>query len=207
VITATRWVVATCFVLSLAATSACKAGMSAGPDGGANGDAPSLATTQRGCRDNDACAADEYCQYTPGLCGRGPSAGTCRRKPTSCQDTYSPVCGCDGQVYDNECAAHAARVDLSAMGRCSIVRDWASCGAQYCDALTSYCEIYLSDVFELPTTYSCKPLPLDCKPDRGMPRQCDCFPLGTPCRTFCGFIQTGGLVGFHLTCQGVKEPR
>jgi len=201
-VTAARCVVATFFV-SVATIGACKLGSSAAHDG----DATSTDGGQRGCRDNDACAADEYCQYTPGLCGRGSSAGTCRRKPVSCQDTYSPVCGCNGIVFDNECAARAARVDLAAIGGCHTVPDWASCGARYCDVFTSYCEIYLSDVPEPPTTYTCKPLPLDCKPDRGTSRSCECFPSGTACLTFCGFIQTGSLPGFHLTCQGVKEPK
>jgi Kazal-type serine protease inhibitor domain len=200
-------VTTTFLFLPLTASGACKSGRGTALDAERDDDAAPRESTLAGCHDNDACAADEYCAQASGLCGRGQSAGTCRRKPISCDDTHAPVCGCDGNVYANECAARAARVDLSAMGRCRSVPDWASCGATYCNTLTSYCEIYLSDVLEPPTTYSCKPLPPACKPAQRTPRSCDCFPAGTPCLTFCGFIQTGGLAGFHLTCQGVKEPQ
>jgi hypothetical protein len=77
----------------------------------------------------------------------------------------------------------------------------------YCDARSSYCEIYLSDVFELPTSHACKPLPVDCLPRGTAAPSCTCFPEATPCRTFCGPLPTGGVQGFHLTCQGVQEPK
>jgi len=168
--------------------------------------APATPTT---CLQNSACAADEYCVFAPGLCGRGPVAGTCELRPTSCPPAHAPVCGCDGQVHDGACAARAAGVDLAVMGGCQeAVPDWAPCGPHYCDVRTSYCQIYLSDVFEIPTTYTCRPLPASCLPrDGGAAPTCDCFPRDTPCLSFCGPLPTGGLTGFHLTCQGRKEPR
>jgi hypothetical protein len=159
----------------------------------------------RGCRDNSACASTEYCEHDRGLCGRGARSGTCRPKPAGCASSYAPVCGCDGTVYANECSARAAGVDLATLGGCSVViPDWAACGKHYCDARTSYCEIYLSDVVDPPTDYFCRALPTSCLPDGGRARTCDCFPDGTRCRTFCGPLPTGGLDAFHLTCQGVK---
>jgi hypothetical protein len=116
------------------------------------------------------------------------------------------VCGCDGHVYVNECSAQAAGVDLATLGGCNaVLPDWAACGRRYCDVRTSYCEIYLSDVLEPPTDYFCRRLPAGCTPD-GAPRTCECFPDGTQCRSFCGPLPTGGLEGFHLTCQGKKPP-
>jgi hypothetical protein len=168
------------------------------------------ASTIGGCLSNAACPADQYCAFSPGLCGRGPTPGACRARPASCGPERALVCGCDGVVYENECAARVAGVDLAVMGGCKTTQpDWAPCGPRFCDVHTSYCEIYLSDVFEIPTTYTCRPLPAACRPtsDGGAAPTCDCFPANTPCRSFCGPLPTAGLTGFHLTCQGVKEPR
>lgn len=89
------------------------------------------------------------------------------------------MCGCDGKVYDNECAAQAAGADLAVMGGCKQgIVDWAPCGKQYCNARTHYCEILLSDVFELPTDYFCRPLPSTCLPQGNTAKNCDCFAAG-----------------------------
>jgi hypothetical protein len=56
-------------------------------------------------------------------------------------------------------------------------------------------------VFELPTDYTCKPLPPACVPEGDVARACDCFPAGTRCGSFCGHVPTGGIDGFHLTCR------
>lgn len=85
-------------------------------------------------------------------------------------------------------------------------RGFLPCGDRYCAAKTEYCEIYLSDVLEPPSDYECKPLPRACLPDAAQPPTCDCFPAETPCLSFCGPLGTGGLPGFHLTCQGKHKP-
>jgi hypothetical protein len=135
--------------------------------------------------------------------------GACHPKPASCDAADSPVCGCDGKIYDSECWAYAAGVDLAVMGGCKErIANYAACGRRYCDVRTSYCEIFLSDVFELPTDYFCRPLPPSCSSGDGATLTCDCFPAGTRCRAFCGTLPTtpGGLSGFHLTCQGTRPP-
>jgi hypothetical protein len=171
------------------------------------GDCKKKLEPPRECASNAACAATEFCAFSPGLCGKGQSPGTCRSKPEQCAGAYRPVCACDGKVYDNECAARAAGHDLAVMGGCTAhIPNYAACGAHYCDARQSYCEIYLSDVFELPTDHFCRPLPAACKPEGGIAKQCGCFPANTPCLSFCGPLLTGGVAAFHLTCQGKKPP-
>lgn len=161
------------------------------------------AATERTCRTNEECRADEWCTFTPGLCGKGKTLGRCRARPSSCDGVaHSPVCGCDGAVFDHECAAHARGVDLAANGGCRAqVKDWIACGPRFCDARVAYCEIVLSDVFELPSDYACRALPPACRPDGGVAATCDCFPQGTRCLSFCGPIESAGLSGFHLTCR------
>ncbi|HWZ92075.1 MAG TPA: hypothetical protein VNW92_24590 [Polyangiaceae bacterium] len=169
--------------------------------------AVSLSAARTSCRDNAGCAANEYCEFQPGLCGKGQSPGACRPRPAQCASDYDPVCACSGTVYDSACAAHAAGEDLAVVAGCkAVVPDFAACGAHYCDARQSYCEIYLSDVFELPTDHFCRPLPETCKPGTSSAPSCDCFPKDTACRSFCGPLATGGIAAFHLTCQGKKPP-
>lgn len=168
------------------------------------------------CRDNASCDADSYCVYEPGLCARGRASGSCQRKQAACDHPAGQVCGCDGKVYADACTAQRAGVDLDVTGRCrESVPGHAACGAHYCDARTSYCEIYLSDVFELPTRHSCRPLPAACRAEAGeATKTCACFLPETPCLSFCGPMLTGPsspaeaapVLAFHLTCQGVHEP-
>jgi len=157
-----------------------------------------------------ACGVGEYCSFTPNLCGKGKRPGTCRPRPVDCHEAYAPVCGCDGKIAASECEAHAAGIDLDVTGGCRTgVPGWIACGPRLCDARQSYCEIVLSDVFELPTDYTCRPLPATCVPDGDVARPCDCFPAGTRCGSFCGHLPTGGpaggpaggIEGFHLTCR------
>ncbi len=120
----------------------------------------------------------------------------------------SPVCGRDGKVYPSERAAQAAGVELDVTGGCrDQVPGWAPCGAHYCNAETSYCEIYLSDVREIPTDHFCRKLPESCLRIETSARTCDCLPAETPCRSFCGPLPAGGTASFHLTCQGRSPPK
>jgi hypothetical protein len=141
-------------------------------------------------------------------CGSRSSDRGARAAAAAACESYAPVCGLDGRVYDNECAARAAGVELSVIGRCKgVLPDFIPCGAHYCNANREYCEIYLSDVPELPTSSHCRALPEACRPQANQPRTCECFPASTRCLSFCGPTWTGGQPGFHLTCQGVQEPR
>lgn len=67
----------------------------------------------------DTCNEDEYCAYEPGQhCGAADATSVCRPRPTGCDFSYVPVCGCDGQTYGNACAANAAGHGVKSDGEC-----------------------------------------------------------------------------------------
>jgi hypothetical protein len=76
------------------------------------------------------------------------------------------------------------------------------CGGGYCDTRTQYCETIKTDAPELPSDYSCQPLPRTCRTKLAKPSNplsCDCFPQKTRC-DFCTVIS--GAV--YRTCVGGK---
>lgn len=67
-----------------------------------------------------ACNAGEFCDFPFGTCGVG-AQGVCTRIPDSpciCTDEVNPFCGCDGQTYNNSCAALCSGVPLLHAGPC-----------------------------------------------------------------------------------------
>ncbi|HTP07450.1 MAG TPA: Kazal-type serine protease inhibitor domain-containing protein [Anaerolineae bacterium] len=67
------------------------------------------------CSNNTQCSAQEYCKKPTGQCA---AQSSCVVKPTLCPLILAPVCGCDGQTYNNACAAAAAGVSVDHTGEC-----------------------------------------------------------------------------------------
>lgn len=86
------------------------------------------------CRSNDDCETTEIC--ATGICEDG--LGECFPIPTSCDDTISYVCGCDGRTYDNDCLATQARVRLASPQPCLCANNSECVEGQFC-ALDDSC--------------------------------------------------------------------
>jgi hypothetical protein len=173
-------------IFVFAITAAC-GGVISGTDAGTDsGNGHDVSTT---C----SCSSSQFCEHDK-TCGS--TTGTCAERPLGCPDIYSPVCGYDGNLYPNACAANAAGVDVSPDGGCQPPAGWVSCGPQFCDATTSYCQSTGNDAIgpgQPCTYYSCNPLPSACIGSK----DCSCF--GT---TACSSTCTWDGSGFQLVCMG-----
>ena len=69
---------------------------------------------------SEPCASDEYCAYQPDrTCGWADAPASCAKIPSRCPDISDPVCGCDGQSYDNPCLAAQAGTGILGWGPCN----------------------------------------------------------------------------------------
>ncbi len=64
------------------------------------------------------CEDELYCNYPDETCGDGDFQGECVVRPTFCDIGGDEVCGCDGKLHDNACAAAMIGVDVADPSRC-----------------------------------------------------------------------------------------
>lgn len=80
-----------------------------------------------GTRGTGSCPQGEFCNFPASAqCGVFDAAGTCQTVPDVC-DLHSPVCGCDGTTYPNDCNAHHAGVSIRQTGTCASASDGGTC--------------------------------------------------------------------------------
>jgi hypothetical protein len=63
------------------------------------------------------CDTGEFCKKAVASCAPD-AAGVCTDTPLSCPTALAPVCGCDGNTYNNACLADAAGVTVNHTGAC-----------------------------------------------------------------------------------------
>ena len=64
------------------------------------------------------CNSGLWCQQQAGRCGYADAEGQCVRVPQVCTQVYSPVCGCNGRTYGNDCERMRAKVNKAHDGAC-----------------------------------------------------------------------------------------
>ena len=141
------------------------------------------------------CAPGYACDYAGNNCGVDDSLGACIPRPAGCPGPAQWVCGCDGNVYDGECEANSAGVDVSLLGGCTAPLDTFPCGFRFCAANTQYCRLQISDVAGFPDEYECIDVPAAC----GATPDCACL-SNESCGDMCEVRPGDG--SLLLTCPG-----
>lgn len=120
--------------------------------------------------------------------------------PATCPGTAAyDVCGCDGTIYDDECAAAMAGVDVAEASHCTPPKGQFGCGTFLCNAASQYCQVTKSDIAGEPDAYQCVLMPAACVTDVP-PTGPECTCVATePCGSMCTKETDGHLT---VTCPG-----
>jgi hypothetical protein len=97
------------------------------------------------CTSSDTCSPGYFCRFGDQSCGE-VQEGRCFPRPAECRDVAERVCGCDGNVYLNECEASRNGFDLASDARCKPPTGWFSCGHRFCEQKKSFCETTVNHI-------------------------------------------------------------
>ncbi|MDI1478899.1 hypothetical protein [Polyangium sp. y55x31] len=163
---------------------------STGGAGGGEDFEPWVGPPRAFCGFEQPCKDGYFCSFGPSC--QGP--GHCMSK-TTCTPMPGAVCGCDGKVYADDCAARAAGVDVT-RDACATPPGTFSCQQRFCKAGEEACldDIFFNDGW-------CAPLPEACKLDPN-PTDCACFGVSAPCSD-CSVDANGQ---FIFTCYTLAPP-
>jgi hypothetical protein len=87
--------------------------------GGAGGSGAGMGGAGDGgtaCATNDTCSAGLYCKKQG--CSAIGVLGQCTTRPTECDSSEAPICGCDGFTYFNTCLAEMNGQNVGPRGVC-----------------------------------------------------------------------------------------
>lgn len=144
------------------------------------------------CYNAGDCDDGEICYFSG--CEDFGFGGQCIIVPETCDDTLNPLCGCDGNVYDNDCLARQAGQGKGSVDACSVPSGYIPCGEDFCDIAREYC-LYLDNGNG--ATLSCREFPEVC----GSEPECACLAdelLLRNCEETCAFTDEGGM---NVTCE------
>jgi hypothetical protein len=142
------------------------------------------------------CTRDEYCSSELGACGQGT---TCLARPESCPPTVAPVCGCDGETYNNECEAQRGGTSVASEGACPGPEATACGGPADTTCPEGYtCQLAVGGCLEADPIGQCRVLPTEEECDAVNNPVCGCD--GQTYRSACAATLAGVSVEVDGPC-------